>query len=57
MTEYIVLSRYDMRALCDDKPITVFIDKKPYVLCTDECFEKQQKGDEDNADENGSSSD
>ena len=52
MTEYIVLSRYDMRALCDDKPITVFIDKKPYVLCTDECFEKQQKGDEDNADSN-----
>lgn len=41
MTEFIILSRGDMLALCNDKPITVYIDKKPYVLCTDEYFEKQ----------------
>lgn len=45
MTEFIVLSRPDILALCDDKPVTVYIDKKPYVLCTDECFEKQRKAD------------
>lgn len=38
MTEYIILSRIDMLTLCDDKPITIYIDKKPYVLCTDEYF-------------------
>ena len=43
MTEYIVLSRPDMLALCDDKPVTIYINNKPYVLCTDECFEKQIK--------------
>ena len=43
MTEYIVLSRPDMLALCNDKPVTVYVDKKPYVLCTDEYFEKQMK--------------
>jgi hypothetical protein len=43
MTEFIILSRVDMLTLCDDKPVTVYIDKKPYVLCTDEYFEKQKK--------------
>ena len=43
MTQYIVLSRPDMLALCNDKPVTIYVDKKPYVLCTDEYFEKQQK--------------
>ena len=42
MTEFIVLSRADMLTLCDDKPVTVYIDKKFYVLCTDEYFEKQR---------------
>ena len=42
MTEFIILSRVDMLTLCDDKPVTVYIDKKPYVLCTDEYFEKQR---------------
>jgi hypothetical protein len=32
-----------MLTLCADKPVTVYIDKKPYVLCTDEYFEKQTK--------------
>lgn len=43
MTEFIILSRVDMLTLCDDKPVTVYIDKKPYVLCTDEYFEQQNK--------------
>lgn len=41
MTEFIILSRVDMQTLCSDKPVTVYIDKKPYLLCTDEYFEKQ----------------
>ena len=42
MTEYIILCRTDMLALCDDKPVTFYVDSKPYVLCTDEYFEKQK---------------
>lgn len=45
MKEFIILSRADMLVLCDDKPVTVYVDKKPYVLCTDEYFEKQRKAD------------
>jgi hypothetical protein len=41
MTEYIILSRVDMLTLSEDKPVTVYVDKKPYVLCTDEYFKKQ----------------
>ena len=47
MTEFIILSKVDMLALCNDKPVTVHIDKKPYVLCTDEWFEKQRTESED----------
>lgn len=43
MTEFIILSRVDMLTLWNDKPVTVYIDKKPYVLCTDEYFEKQKR--------------
>lgn len=43
MTEFIVLSRPDMLTLCNDKPVTIYIDRKPYQLCTDEYFEKQIK--------------
>lgn len=42
MIEFIVLSRVDILTLCDDKPVTVYVDKKPYVLCTDEYFKKQR---------------
>lgn len=42
MTEFVILSRADILTLCDDKPVTVYVDKKPYVLCTDEYFEKQR---------------
>ena len=42
MTEFIILSRVDILTLCKDKPVTVYVDKKPYVLCTDEYFEKQR---------------
>ena len=42
MTEFIILSGADMLTLWKNKPITVYINKKPYVLCTDEYFEKQR---------------
>ena len=51
MTEYIVLSKVDMIALCNDKPITIRIDKKTYELCTDECFKKQMVEGEDKGEE------
>ena len=41
MTEFIILSGADMCALYNDKPTTVHIDGKSYVLCTEEYFEKQ----------------
>lgn len=41
MTEFVVLSRVDMLCLCEDKPVTIWINCKPYILCTDEYFEKQ----------------
>ena len=31
-----------MHTLCDDKPVTIWINGKPYVLCTDEYFERQR---------------
>ena len=43
MTEFIVLSRPDILTLCRDEPVTVYIDRKSYILCTDEYFEKQMK--------------
>lgn len=43
MTEFVVLSRVDIHTLCDDKPVTIWINGKPYVLCTDEYFEKQMR--------------
>lgn len=43
MTEFIILSRVDMLTLCDDKPVIVYVNKKPYTLCTDEYFEKQMR--------------
>ena len=51
MKEFIVLSKVDMWALCNDKPITIRIDKKTYELCTDECFKKQMAGSEDKREE------
>lgn len=45
MKEFIILSRYDMLTLCEDKPVTIYINKKPYELCTDEYFERQIKTD------------
>jgi len=43
MTEFIILNEAEMLALCNDKPVTAYINKKPYVLCTEEYFEKQRK--------------
>ena len=44
MTKFIILNREDMLALCGNKPVTFYVDKKPYVLCTEECYEKQING-------------
>lgn len=41
MTQFVILSKLDMSALCDDKPVDFYIDNKRYVLCTDEYYEKQ----------------
>jgi len=43
MKEFIVLSILDMLALSNDKPVTIYIDKKPYELCTEDYFKKQMK--------------
>ena len=43
MTNYIILSKTDMNALCSDKPVWFSMDGKAYKLCTDECFEKERK--------------
>ena len=42
MTEFVVLSRIEIQCLREDKPVTIWVDGKPYVLCTDEYFEKQK---------------
>ncbi len=49
MTEFIILSRGDILTLCKDEPVTVWIDKRPMLLCSDEYFEKQKT--EEQADE------
>lgn len=42
MTEFIILSRFDMLRLREDKPVTIWINGRSFTLCTDECFEKQK---------------
>lgn len=46
MTEFVVLSRIDILCLREDKPVTIWIDGKPYELCTDEYFEKANESEE-----------
>lgn len=41
MTQFVILSKQDIFALCEDKPVTFYIDNTRYVLCTDEYYEKQ----------------
>jgi len=41
MKEYIILDKTDMLILGDNKPITFYIDEKPYIFCTEKYFEKQ----------------
>lgn len=44
MGELIILSRADLSTLYDDdKPVTVYVNGRPYVICTEEYFEKQKK--------------
>ena len=38
LIEFIILSREDMTTLGNDKPVTIYIDKKSFMLCTDEYF-------------------
>ena len=40
MTQFIILSQIDMLSLHNDRPVTIYIDNKPYILCTDEYFDK-----------------
>ena len=42
MTNYIILDKADMHALCDDKPVWLIIDGKAYKLLTGEGFEKER---------------
>ena len=41
MKEFIVLSRYDLIALCNDHPVEIRIGGKSFTLCSDEYFENQ----------------
>lgn len=43
MTEYIVLSKYDVLSLKSDRPVFIWVDGKCYVLCTDEYFENLKR--------------
>lgn len=43
MKNFIILSKCDISALCNDEPVTVYIDGKPYILCGYEFFEKQKR--------------
>lgn len=52
MTEYIVLSKYDVLSLKSDRPVFIWVDGKCYVLCTDEYFEKQMRDSQVESEEN-----
>ncbi len=43
MGELIILNRADVLKLCGDKPVTVYVNGRPYVLCTEEYFERQKE--------------
>lgn len=47
MTQFIILSKVDIATLCKDAPVTVYIENKPYIICTDEYFEKDMRGEKD----------
>ena len=40
MTEFIVLSEDDIKSLCKNDPVTVHANKRTYILCTGEYFDK-----------------
>jgi hypothetical protein len=40
MKRFVILSRLDVRDLRDNKPVSLVISGKPYILCTDEYFEE-----------------
>jgi len=41
MTKFIVLSSAEAWSLFNDRPIKVYVDQIPHILCTEECYEKQ----------------
>lgn len=40
MTRFVILSRLDVQDLRDNKPVSLVISGKPYILCTDEYFDE-----------------
>lgn len=40
MTRFVILNRLDVRDLRDNKPVSLVISGKPYIVCTDEYFEE-----------------
>lgn len=50
MTKFIILSGADVWNLSNDKPVKVYVDQIPYVLCTDECYKDIQEESTDRVD-------
>lgn len=48
MKEFIILNKFDMQALNENKPVTVYMDGRPVILCTDEYFESEEWLEADN---------
>ena len=40
MKRFVILNRLDLRDLRDNKPVSLVISGKPYILCTDEYFDE-----------------
>lgn len=40
MTSFVILSRLDVQALRDNKPVSLVVSGKPYIICTDEYYEE-----------------
>ena len=46
MTNFIILSLFELLNLSQDEPVTVIIDDKPYTLISETGFEKQKEAKE-----------
>lgn len=47
MTDFIVLSEPDILDLYHNKTVTVHMNGKPYLICSDEYFEMQKEGEQE----------